>query len=213
MAWRAGAKRGVRARSHPLPRPQPREAMGGEALDCARPAGSGPGGDGFSGDRDAIAARGDSHPQWSVSGLLRRMEAGGLHARGGGGSAAQEHRDGGEAGRAVEACAGRERRRAERAVCLARGRCSCRRGGGFGPPVLEAFAHGVPVVASDIPALREASGGLATLVPVADVEAWRLAVRQVWDAPGDAVARRVWAAQFTWERSARALRGVLEELS
>lgn len=84
---------------------------------------------------------------------------------------------------------------------------------GFGLPVLEAFARGVPVVASDIPALRDVSGGLATLAPVDDVEAWRGAVRRVWAEPGDAEARRRWAAQFTWERSARMLRGVVEELS
>ncbi len=83
---------------------------------------------------------------------------------------------------------------------------------GFGLPVLEAFARGVPVVASDIPALREVSGGLATLVPVDDVDGWRHAVRAVWDSPGDAGARRRWAARFTWERSARMLRDVLEEM-
>lgn len=84
---------------------------------------------------------------------------------------------------------------------------------GFGLPVLEAFARGVPVVASDIPALREVSGGLATLVPVDDVDAWRRAVRQVWDEPGDAAPRRAWAAQFTWERSAGMLHHVIQELS
>ena len=37
---------------------------------------------------------------------------------------------------------------------------------GYGLPVLEAFAAGKPVVASDIPALRESSGGLARVVPL-----------------------------------------------
>lgn len=80
---------------------------------------------------------------------------------------------------------------------------------GFGLPVLEAFARGVPVIANDIPVLREVSGGLATFVSVDDIEAWRRAVRGVWDAPGDGAARRAWAAQFTWERSARMLREVV----
>ena len=38
---------------------------------------------------------------------------------------------------------------------------------GFGLPIVEAMATGTAVVASDIPAHREASGGLATLVPLA----------------------------------------------
>lgn len=84
---------------------------------------------------------------------------------------------------------------------------------GFGLPVLEAFARGVPVVASDIPALREVSGGLATLVAVDDVDGWRRAVDHVWQNSGDAAARRAWAGQFTWERSARMLRDVIEGLS
>ncbi|RIK40093.1 MAG: glycosyltransferase family 1 protein, partial [Chloroflexi bacterium] len=40
---------------------------------------------------------------------------------------------------------------------------------GFGLPVLEAQAHGAPVVASDIPALREAGGQVARYVAPGDV--------------------------------------------
>ena len=40
---------------------------------------------------------------------------------------------------------------------------------GFGLPVLEAMAAGVPVVASDIPAIREVAGDAAVLVPPGDV--------------------------------------------
>ena len=40
---------------------------------------------------------------------------------------------------------------------------------GFGLPVLEAMSQGTPVVASDIPALREVAGGAARLVPPGDV--------------------------------------------
>lgn len=43
---------------------------------------------------------------------------------------------------------------------------------GFGLPVLEAMASGVPVVASDIPSLAEVSGSAAMLVPPGDVTAW-----------------------------------------
>ena len=43
---------------------------------------------------------------------------------------------------------------------------------GFGLPVLEAMAAGVPVIASDIPAIREVAGDAAMLVPATDADAW-----------------------------------------
>jgi glycosyltransferase involved in cell wall biosynthesis len=43
---------------------------------------------------------------------------------------------------------------------------------GFGLPVVEAMACGVPVVASDIPALKEAGGEAATYCPTGDVSCW-----------------------------------------
>jgi glycosyltransferase involved in cell wall biosynthesis len=78
---------------------------------------------------------------------------------------------------------------------------------GFGLPVLEALACDVPVVCTDIPALREISAGYARLVPYGDVGA-------LADALGSAVAeprvasmsveRRTHAAGFTWRRCADA---------
>ena len=50
---------------------------------------------------------------------------------------------------------------------------------GFGFPVLEAFAAGVPVVASAAGALPEVSGGAARLVPPGDAEALREAIAHV----------------------------------
>ena len=46
------------------------------------------------------------------------------------------------------------------------------RGEGFGLPVVEAMARGVPVLASDIPVMRETSLGAATFLPVDDARAW-----------------------------------------
>jgi glycosyltransferase involved in cell wall biosynthesis len=47
---------------------------------------------------------------------------------------------------------------------------------GFGLPVLEAMSQGTPVVAADIPALREIAGGVARLVAPGDVDAWVAAI-------------------------------------
>ena len=87
---------------------------------------------------------------------------------------------------------------------------------GYGLPVIEAFALGKPVVASDIPALRESSGGLATLVPAESLHEWVAAIEQVLGA-GDptgalAAARRAFAARRTWDDHVRGLLPVYQEL-
>ena len=55
---------------------------------------------------------------------------------------------------------------------------------GFGLPVIEALACGAAVVASDIPALREAGGPAAVYAPVGDVGAWSAAVAKLLADPG-----------------------------
>lgn len=76
---------------------------------------------------------------------------------------------------------------------------------GFGLPVLEALACNVPVVCSDVPALREVAGDQAALVPYGDVDALAHALTEaVADPPPPAVmaARRAHAAGFTWRHCA-----------
>jgi alpha-1,3-rhamnosyl/mannosyltransferase len=57
---------------------------------------------------------------------------------------------------------------------------------GFGLPVLEAFASGVPVVASDISCFRGFASGAATLVPPRDPAAFAAAATEILETP------RVW---------------------
>jgi glycosyltransferase involved in cell wall biosynthesis len=80
---------------------------------------------------------------------------------------------------------------------------------GFGLPVAEALACGAPVLASDLPVLREVGGEAAEYRAVGAVEAWsEAAVALAGRSREDAArgqARRARAARFTWDAHARDL--------
>jgi glycosyltransferase involved in cell wall biosynthesis len=77
---------------------------------------------------------------------------------------------------------------------------------GFGLPVLEAMARGVPVACSDRASLPEVAGEAALLFDPADpasiAEALERLLRDAAEADRFRVAGRERAAAFTWERSA-----------
>src|SRR2546422_11062585 len=91
---------------------------------------------------------------------------------------------------------------------------------GFGLPVIEAMACGTPVLASDIPALREVGGSSAMYCPVGEIAAWAESVvallRERDREPESWCARRAaginQAQKFNWAEDAKKMVGVFQWL-
>lgn len=77
---------------------------------------------------------------------------------------------------------------------------------GFGIPVIEAMACGSPVLASDIPVLREVAADAAVFMPPEDTSSWAEAMRDALTTDRYASLREKGlrrARKFTFDRSAR----------
>ena len=87
---------------------------------------------------------------------------------------------------------------------------------GFCLPVLEAQAHGTPVIASDIPVLREVGGDGCLFVDPSDPAAILAAMQGL--APASPLARtmaaraRANAARFSWARAAQETAALFGEI-
>ena len=92
---------------------------------------------------------------------------------------------------------------------------------GFGLPLAEAMACGAPLLASDLPVLREVAGDVAAYRPVGDVPAWVDAAlapaRRPARRPDLARPRReaglARSAAFRWEAHADRLVGLYREVA
>ena len=78
---------------------------------------------------------------------------------------------------------------------------------GFGLPVAEAMAAGLPVVCSRGSALEEVAGGAATLVDPLDAGSIAAGIEKVLESPSTAESQRQrgleWSRQFDWDVAAR----------
>jgi glycosyltransferase involved in cell wall biosynthesis len=85
---------------------------------------------------------------------------------------------------------------------------------GFGLPVLEAMAYGVPVITTNVAAIPEVAGDAALYVPPDDVDALAAAIARVRSDPALAESLRARgrarAASMTWTKTAEATLDVLE---
>ncbi len=88
---------------------------------------------------------------------------------------------------------------------------------GYGLPVVEALAFGTPVVASDIPALREVGGSACRYAPTGDAGQLAKHLAEICEDPAEARRRVAIAAEFartqTWDATKQATVAVYRDIT
>lgn len=85
---------------------------------------------------------------------------------------------------------------------------------GFGLPLIEAMACGCPVIASDLPVLREVGGSAATYCPVGDIATWSNVILLALAGPkrGARESGLANAARFSWAENAAQTARIYEKV-
>jgi glycosyltransferase involved in cell wall biosynthesis len=86
---------------------------------------------------------------------------------------------------------------------------------GFGLPVVDALRRSVPVLATDVPVLREVGGDAARYADATDATAFGAAIAAALSSPPDATTlahARDWASTFTWDEAAEATAAELDRV-
>ncbi len=83
---------------------------------------------------------------------------------------------------------------------------------GFGLPILEAMACGVPVACSDIPPSREIGGDLVVYFDPTSQQSMAVALEQALQATPDRDALQQRAREFTWQRAGIAYRRRIQDI-
>jgi glycosyltransferase involved in cell wall biosynthesis len=90
---------------------------------------------------------------------------------------------------------------------------------GFGLPAAEALACGTPVIASDLPVLREVGGNAALYRSIADLSSWTVAISELLSETQDEAAHLerklnglAQSAKFSWAEHARNMVALYREV-
>lgn len=87
---------------------------------------------------------------------------------------------------------------------------------GFGMPVVESFARGIPVLTSSTTSLKEVGGGLAELVDPADIQSIKLGLKnfaQSGKQEENSANRKNWASRFTPVHAAKEFSRILDNFT